>query len=323
MPGNESEVQQVIDEVVEEMKAKGITKPVIASLTGDVEVEELAKYLYERGIPTYAYPTEIPIVGAAYQWARFRTADGRIGSGFLVEDRIVDCEGDFFEGPTQTGASFRLGEVTLLSPCTPSKIVALWNNFHALAARLGKAVPEHPLFLIKPGSSVAGPGETITRPAGYSGKIAYEGELGIVIGKHCKDVPESVAADYILGYTCVNDVTATEVLNADANFAQWTRAKGYDTFGCLGPVIATDLDWSRARVVTKLDGVERQNYPLSDMVFSPAQLVSRISRDMSLMPGDVIACGTSLGVGSIKDGSTVEVSIEGIGTLVNSLGAPR
>lgn len=257
------------------------------------------------------------------QWSRFRTAGGRVGFGAVWDDRIEECDGDLFEGLTPTGAWLALDEVTLLSPCAPSKIVALWNNFHALAAKLEKSVPQHPLFLIKPGSSVAGPGDAITRPAAYSGKIAYEGELGIVIGKRCKDVSESEAADYILGYTCVNDVTAAELLNADTNFAQWTRAKGYDTFGCLGPVIACDFDWAHARVVTKLDGVERQNYPLSDMVFSPAEQVSRISHDMSLMPGDVIACGTSLGVGSMKDGSTVEVSIEGIGTLVNSLGEPR
>jgi 2-keto-4-pentenoate hydratase/2-oxohepta-3-ene-1,7-dioic acid hydratase in catechol pathway len=257
------------------------------------------------------------------QWSRFRTADGRVGFGVVTDDRVFEYYGGPFDGPTATGGSLRLSEVTLLSPCTPSKIVALWNNFHALAAKLDKPVPQHPLFLIKPGSSLAGPGDEITRPAAYSGKIAYEGELGIVIGKRCKDVSESEAPDYILGYTCVNDVTAAEVLNADTSFAQWTRAKGYDTFGCVGPVIVSDLDFAHARVVTKLDGVERQNYPLSDMVFSPAQQVSRISHDMSLMPGDVIACGTSLGVGSMKDGSTVEVSIDGIGRLVNSLGEPR
>jgi 2-keto-4-pentenoate hydratase/2-oxohepta-3-ene-1,7-dioic acid hydratase in catechol pathway len=257
------------------------------------------------------------------QWSRFRGPDGRVGFGALWEDRIEECDGDLFQGLTPTGTWHGLDEVRLLSPCAPSKIVALWNNYHALAAKLEKAVPEHPLFFIKPGSSVAGPGAAIARPAGYAGKIVYEGELGIVIGKRCKDVSESEAPAYILGYTCVNDVTAAEVLNADLNFAQWTRAKGYDTFGCLGPVIACQVDLARARVVTKLDGVERQNYPLSDMVFSPAQQVSRISHDMSLLPGDVIACGTSIGVGSMKDGSTVEVSIDGIGTLTNTLGESR
>ena len=106
------------------------------------------------------------------------------------------------------------------------------------------------------------------------------------------------------------------------DFAQWCRSKSYDTFGCFGPVIATDLDCSKARVTTKLDGIERQNYPLSDMIFSPAQLVSQLSHDMTLLPGDVIACGTSVGVGSIRDGSTVEVQIDGIGSLINTL-APR
>jgi 2-keto-4-pentenoate hydratase/2-oxohepta-3-ene-1,7-dioic acid hydratase in catechol pathway len=255
------------------------------------------------------------------QWARYRTADGRVGFGLLEGDRIVEHEGNLFDEPRPTGATIRRDTITLLSPCEPSKIVALWNNFHALAAKLGKQAPVHPLFLIKPGSSVAGPGNLIQRPASYKGKIAYEGELGIVIGRHCKDVPESEAADYIFGYTCVNDVTAAEVLNEDVNFPQWCRAKGYDTFGCLGPVIVPDLDWSQARVITKVDGVERQNYALSDMIFSPAEQVRRISRDMSLLPGDVIACGTSLGVGSIKDGSTVAITIDGIGSLVNALAA--
>ena len=258
------------------------------------------------------------------QWVRFKSPDGRVGFGTLDEDRIVEYEGDLFDEPKPTGARIRREAITLLSPCAPTKIVALWNNFHALAAKLGKQAPIHPLFLIKPGSSVTGPGDPIQRPASYKGKIAYEGELGIVIGRHCKDVPEHEAADYIFGYTCVNDVTAAEVLNEDVNFPQWCRSKGYDTFGCLGPVIVPDLDWSQARVITRLDGVERQNYALSDMIFSPAQQVSRISQDMSLLPGDVIACGTSLGVGSIKDGSTVEVTIDGIGSLVNALAAsPR
>ena len=149
-----------------------------------------------------------------------------------------------------------------------------------------------------------------------------KGELGIVIGRRCKDVPASDAGDYIFGYTCVNDVTAGDVLNENADFAQWCRSKGYDTFGCLGPVIATDFDWRRAHVQTILDGVERQNYPLSDMIFAAAELVSRISHDMTLLPGDVIACGTSVGIGSIRDGSTVEVRIDGIGSLINTL-APR
>jgi 2-keto-4-pentenoate hydratase/2-oxohepta-3-ene-1,7-dioic acid hydratase in catechol pathway len=256
-------------------------------------------------------------------WARFRAAGDRAGFGVLDRQGIIEYQGNLFEHPTPTGSIVPNGVFTLECPCAPSKIIALWNNFRALGAKLGKPAPSHPLFLLKSASSVVGPGAPIRRPLAYSGKIAYEGELGIVIGKHCKDVPASSAGDCIFGYTCVNDVTADEVLNENLDFVQWCRAKSYDTFGCLGPVIAAGLDWSSACVVTRLDGVERQNFPLSDMIFSPLELVSQISHDMSLLPGDVIACGTSLGIGTIKDGASVEITIEGIGSLVNTLQACR
>ena len=254
------------------------------------------------------------------RWARFRAADGVVGFGVLDAGGIRPYTGCMFDRPTPTGSTLADGAFTLLPPCTPTKIVALWNNFHALCAKLGKPAPSHPMYLLKPSSSLAGPGEAIKRPLAYQGKIAFEGELGIVIGRHCKDVAVSSAADYVFGYTCVDDVTAAEVLNENPDFTQWCRSKGYDSFGCLGPVIASELDCARARVLTRLDGVERQNYPLSDMIFPPLELVSRISHDMSLLPGDVIACGTSLGVGSIRDRSSVEVTIEGIGSLLNTLG---
>jgi 2-keto-4-pentenoate hydratase/2-oxohepta-3-ene-1,7-dioic acid hydratase in catechol pathway len=253
------------------------------------------------------------------RWVRFRSDDGRVGFGVLDGTRITEYEGELFGARRPTGARLERGAVALESPCQPSKIIALWNNFNALAAKLGKQAPAHPLYFIKPGTSVIGPDAPIRRPHSYPGKIVYEGELGVVIGRRCKDVEAGDAGDYIFGYTCVNDVTAADVLNESSDFAQWCRSKGYDTFGCLGPVIAAEVDLSRARVVTKLDGVERQNYPLSDMIFAPGALVSQISRDMTLLPGDVIACGTSVGVGSIRDGSTVEVQIDGIGALTNSL----
>jgi 2-keto-4-pentenoate hydratase/2-oxohepta-3-ene-1,7-dioic acid hydratase in catechol pathway len=253
------------------------------------------------------------------QWARFRSSDGRIGFGAFEDGQIAEYDGDMFGAPRPAGRTHARGEFTLESPCTPSKIVALWNNFHALRLKLGKSAPTHPMFLIKPGTSVIGPNAPIRRPTGYTGKIAYEGELGIVIGKLCKDVPLSDAVDHIFGYTCVNDVTASGVLDENPEFAQWCRSKGYDTFGCLGPVITTGLEWSRLSVITRVDAVERQNYPLADMILPPEELVSRISHDMSLLPGDVIACGTSVGIGSIKDGCAVAVEIGGIGSLVNVL----
>jgi 2-keto-4-pentenoate hydratase/2-oxohepta-3-ene-1,7-dioic acid hydratase in catechol pathway len=254
-------------------------------------------------------------------WIRFRDAGGHIGFGTLDQHsgRVVQHDGALFDNPRPTDISFAADDLTLLAPCQPSKVVALWNNYYALSQKLDKAPPKHPLFLIKPPMSVIGPNEAIRRPKSYQGKIAYEGELGIVIGRECSNASVEEAEAAIFGYTCVNDVTAIELLQEDPNFAQWCRSKGFDTFSCIGPSIVSGLDWRSAHVVTTLDGVERQNYPLDDMIFSPAEQVSMISADMTLMPGDVIACGTSIGVGSIKDGSSVGVSIEGIGTLTNRL----
>jgi 2-keto-4-pentenoate hydratase/2-oxohepta-3-ene-1,7-dioic acid hydratase in catechol pathway len=147
--------------------------------------------------------------------------------------------------------------------------------------------------------------------------VVYEGELGIVIGKRASSVSESEAAAHIFGYTCINDVTAIELLNKDASFDQWTRAKSFDTFGVFGPVIATDIDPMALTIKTFLNDQERQNYPVADMVFPPAKLVSLISQDMTLEPGDVIACGTSIGVGSMKPGSEVRIVIDGVGELIN------
>ena len=252
-------------------------------------------------------------------WVRFIDGKGAGACGALESAGVRRYAGEWCAEPEPTDEVLPLAAVTLLPPCTPSKIIALWNNFEALRAKLGKGLPAHPLYLIKAASCVAGPGEEIRRPAGYAGKIAFEGELGIVIGRRCKEVTVGEAASYIGGYTCVNDVTAAEVLNENGDFAQWCRAKSFDGFGCLGPAIATQLDYASERVVTRVDGVERQNYPLADMIFPPTELVSRISQDMTLLPGDVIACGTSLGVGSMRDGATVEITIGGIGSLTNTL----
>jgi len=250
-------------------------------------------------------------------WIRFERS-GRPDFGLLHGETIEIHDGDMFVAPKATGETVALGSVKLLPPTVPSKMVALWNNFHALSQKLDLPEPEEPLYFLKAPNSFLADGETIRRPASYDGKIIYEGELGIVIGKVCGNVSEAEVGDYIFGYTCINDVTAVELINKDATFAQWTRAKSFDGFGPFGPVIAAGLDPSALRVRTVLNGEERQNYPVGDMILPPERLVSLISRDMTLVPGDVIACGTSLGVGSMKKPTnTVAVVIEGIGTLRN------
>jgi 2-keto-4-pentenoate hydratase/2-oxohepta-3-ene-1,7-dioic acid hydratase in catechol pathway len=138
-----------------------------------------------------------------------------------------------------------------------------------------------------------------------------------VIGKRAANVSEADAGQYIFGYTCINDVTAMDLIQKDPSFAQWTRAKSFDGFGVFGPVIATGVNPHELSVKTFLNGQERQNYPVRDIIFNPAQIVSHISRDVTLMPGDVICCGTSIGVGSMKPGSKIEIVIDGIGTLSN------
>lgn len=255
---------------------------------------------------------------ASARWARFVFA-GRERFGTLAGGAIAIHSGDMFAGARPTGERVPLDEVTLLAPSTPSKIIALWNNFHALAAKLSNPVPAEPLYLMKAPSCAAGPDATIARPASYAGKVVYEGELGIVIGRRCSEVSPQEAGEFIFGYTCVNDITALDLIAADPTFAQWVRAKSFDGFGPFGPVIATGLDPRDLTVRTLLNGQERQNYPVADMIFQPHELVSRLSHDMTLLPGDLICCGTSLGVGTMKEPlNTVEVAIEGIGTLANA-----
>ncbi len=249
-------------------------------------------------------------------WIRF-SRNGREGFGRLEGERIAVHAGDMFASPGPTGESVALAEVKVLTPTRPTKMIALWNNFRAMAAKAGNAIPPEPLWLLKSPNSFLAHGEVIRKPASYDGKVVYEGELGIVIGKRCTAVSEADAGAHIFGYTCINDVTAAEIIARDASFAQWTRSKSFDTFGVFGPVVATGLDPATLTVKLVLNGQERQNYPVSDMIFGPVAIVSRLSHDLTLEPGDVICCGTSVGVGSMKPGSEVAVTIEGIGTLAN------
>jgi len=252
----------------------------------------------------------------AQRWIRF-TRHGTAGIGLLEGDRVQPVRGEMFGAWAPDGTTVPVSEITILTPCTPSKMIAVWNNYHELAARLGLAVPEEPLYLFKAPSSFLAHGQVIRAPESYAGNVVFEGELGVVIGRTCRALPEQEAAGCIFGYTCVNDVTASQIINRDPAFPQWARAKSFDTFGVFGPVIATGIDPAALRVRTVVDGHEYQNYPVSDMVFPPARLVSLISRDLTLEPGDIIACGTSVGVESLRPGSRVAVTIDGIGTLEN------
>ncbi len=251
------------------------------------------------------------------RWMRFEHR-GSVGFGTLDGAVVAVHDGDMFGDSTPTGATLALNDVKVLTPTVPGKMIALWNNFHALAAKLDLTPPDEPLYFLKAGTSFLATGETIRRPKAYDGRVIYEGELGIVIGKRCAGVSLDEAAEHVFGYTCINDVTAIDLLNKDPTFQQWARAKSFDGFGVFGPVVATDIDPAACTVKVVLNGDLRQDYPLSDMIHQPLGLVSLLSHDMTLMPGDVIACGTSVGVGSMKQArNTVEVTIEGIGTLSN------
>ena len=249
-------------------------------------------------------------------WMRFE-AEGAEHFGTLEGDSLTAWRGDMFADPHPTALRFPLKEVRVLTPCKPGKMIGLWNNFRERAEKEGLQAPAHPLYFLKADSCFAAHGETILRPTGYAGMVVFEAELGIVIGRRSSCIHPAAAPAAIFGYTCVNDVTARDLMRVDPAFVHWTRAKSFDSFGVFGPAIATGLDPSGLRVRAVISGEEKQNYPVSDMFFSPAEIVSRISHDMTLQAGDVIACGTSVGAGALDDGDTVEVVIDGVGRLVN------
>ncbi|RLA43728.1 MAG: 2-hydroxyhepta-2,4-diene-1,7-dioate isomerase [Gammaproteobacteria bacterium] len=250
------------------------------------------------------------------RWVRYQL-EGEQGFGLLSRETIQCFIGDMFGTPKASGVSLASENVRLLPPCKPTKIIAIWNNFHHRAAVEELTLPQFPFYCIKPSSCVIGDGEEILHPDTYDGRLLYEGELGVVIGKTCKSIAREAVSQHIFGYTCLNDVTAIDLLFKYEAFPQWTRSKGFDSFGVIGPCI-TELESPDDLVIrTEVNGVEHQNYPVSDMIFSPLDLVSLISGDMTLYPGDVIACGTSLGVKTMKPDTTVCIDIPGVGQLTN------
>jgi 2-keto-4-pentenoate hydratase/2-oxohepta-3-ene-1,7-dioic acid hydratase in catechol pathway len=190
------------------------------------------------------------------KWIRYEL-EGQRGFG-LLRQRTIQCFiGDMFGESKPSGATLELEKVRLLPPCEPTKIVAIWNNFYQRAAVEKLELPESPFYAIKPSSCVIGDGDEILHPKNYDGRLVYEGEVGVVIGKTCKSVTREAASDYILGYTCLNDVTAIHLLFKHEAFPQWTRAKGFDTFGVIGPCI-TELENPEDLIIrTEVNGVER------------------------------------------------------------------
>lgn len=233
---------------------------------------------------------------------------------------IAVLKGDpLYAGLELTGEKVPLEDVRLLAPVIPrSKVIGIGRNYAKHAAELGNDVPESPLAFLKPNTSVVGPGDPIVYPT-QTDDLHYEGELAVVIGRICRDLSPEDVSKVIFGYTCANDVTARDLQNSDG---QWARAKGFDTFCPLGPWIETHLDPSNLTVRTSLDGEVVQDGNTSDMVFDVPALVSYVSSFMTLLPGDVILTGTPEGVGPMQVGSTVSVTIGGIGTLVNQVVAP-
>jgi 2-keto-4-pentenoate hydratase/2-oxohepta-3-ene-1,7-dioic acid hydratase in catechol pathway len=234
-----------------------------------------------------------------------RYAAEREGKWRLVEGDIF---GAYTEGPELASEG-----LTLLPPVSPSKIVCVGLNYRDHAIEQGKPLPPEPLLFIKPSTTVIGPGQAIENPM-WAGRIDHEAELGIVIGKRAKNVPLAKVNDYILGLTCVNDVTARDLQNKDG---QYTRCKGFDTFGPIGPCVAVGLEGKDLQVRGYVNGHVRQDSRTRELIFTIPELVTYITSVMTLLPGDIISTGTPSGIGPIAPGDSVTIHVEGVGALTN------
>jgi len=228
-----------------------------------------------------------------------------------------DADGDVEELRTRGITAIPLEEAVLLPPVRPSKIVCIGRNYREHAAELGHDVPTEPLIFLKATSALLPPRGIVRRPK-ISARVDYEGELGIVIGKTCYQPPaDSDIRQYILGYTCVNDVTARDLQNKDG---QWSRAKGFDTFCPVGPVVTDEIDpWAGIGVETRVNGEVKQQGNTRDLIFTLDTVIRHIAQAMTLYPGDLIPSGTPSGVGPVVAGDKIDVSVEGIGTLTNTV----
>jgi 2-keto-4-pentenoate hydratase/2-oxohepta-3-ene-1,7-dioic acid hydratase in catechol pathway len=235
-------------------------------------------------------------------------------AGIVEGDKIHEVRGELHGLPERTGKSWPLDQIKFLPPSAPSKIVCVGRNYLEHAKELGNDAPAQPLIFLKPPSSVIAPEEPIVHPR-ISNRVDHEGELAVIIARRCYHLQETESiAPYILGYTCLNDVTARDLQKLDVQF---TRGKGFDTFCPFGPVLETQLPPSGVTVETFVNGIRKQSGHTSEMIFSVDAIIRFIAQVMTLEPGDVIATGTPSGVGPLVAGDVVEVSVGGIGTLRN------
>ena len=252
------------------------------------------------------------------KFCRYINAASSPAYGILDDGAIREISAAPWMEWKETGKSMAAGEARLVAPVEPRKIVCVGRNYAAHAAELGNEVPKDPLIFLKPSTAIVGPNEPIVLPK-YSQRVEHEGELGLVVARRCSNLTDDEdAVSYLLGYTCVNDVTARDLQKADVQF---TRAKGFDTFCPVGPHIESELRPGNVLVETLVNGGVRQSGRTSLMIFSAEFLVRWLSRMMTLEPGDLIATGTPSGVGPLVDGDTVEVRVEGIGVLRNPVHA--
>jgi 2-keto-4-pentenoate hydratase/2-oxohepta-3-ene-1,7-dioic acid hydratase in catechol pathway len=243
---------------------------------------------------------------------RYRTG-GVERWGVVEGDRVRPLTGEPWAGGLAEGKPLALGEVTLLAPVRPSKVVCVGRNYLAHAREMGNEVPKQPLIFLKPPSAVIGPHEPIRCPP-QSSDVQHEAELGVVMGRALSRAGAAEARQAIFGWTCVNDVTARDIQREEKQF---TRAKGFDTFCPVGPWVDTSLDWADLAVVCRVNGTERQRGSTRDMAFDPYALLAFISNVMTLLPGDLVATGTPEGVGRLQPGDQVEVEVSGLGILQN------
>ncbi len=251
------------------------------------------------------------------EYIRFRF-EGATHYGLVQDDKVSFLDGDLFAAPAVTDRQVPLSQVQLLAPCLPGKAVCVGLNYRKHAEELGMKLPEEPIIFLKPSDAVIGPSESVIYWPSV-GQLDYEAELAIVIGKAGRDIPEGQALDHVFGYTIANDVTARDLQKKDG---QWTRAKGFDTFLPVGPSIITGIDAGDLRLQAIHNGQVKQDSRTSDMIFSIPQMVSFVSTVMTLYPGDLILTGTPSGIGPMQVGDTIEIVIERLGRLINTIGQP-